>query len=296
MHVAITGATGRLGRTLSHALRADGHRVTGITRSRPGPAELQWSPAEGRLDARGLRGVDAVIHLAGEPIDARRWSRAQKGRIVDSRVQSTTLIAQTLADMDRGPRTLISVSGIDYYGDRGDEVLTEESTAGDSFLARVCVRWEASADPARAAGIRVVHPRTGIVQLPDAGALARLLPLFRFGLGGRFGSGRQWWSWIMPEDLIGIYRHVLRDESVVGPVNATAPEPVTNATYTKVLGRVLRRPTVLRFPTFGPKLVLGELAEALVFHSHRVLPHALLASGYRFRYPGLEAGLRSILT
>jgi uncharacterized protein len=272
MHVAITGASGRIGRALSQALRADGHRVTGITRSEPGPGEVQWSPAEGRLDARGLRGVDAVINLAGEPIEARRWSEAQKRRILESRLQSTSLIARTLADMDRGPRTLVSVSGIDYYGDRGDEVLTEKATPGDSFLARVCVQWEASADPARAAGIRVVHPRTGIVQLADSGALGRQLLLFRLGLGGRFGSGRQWWSWIMPEDVIGIYRHVLRDDTVVGPVNATAPEPVTNATYAKVLGRVLRRPTVMRIPTFGPKLILGEMAEALVFHSHRVLP------------------------
>jgi uncharacterized protein (TIGR01777 family) len=296
MHVAITGATGLIGSALSEALRSRGHRVTGITRSPPGPEQLQWAPDRRQIDAAGLRGVDAVVHLAGEPIAARRWTPAVKRRIIDSRVNGTTLIAQTLADLDGGPRTLISVSGIDYYGDRGDEPLTEQSAPGDTFLANVCKLWEASADPARAAGIRVVHPRIGLTLTPRAGVLRRLLPLFRFGLGGTFGSGRQFWSWIGLEDTVGILLHALTDDRVVGPVNTTAPHPVTNATFIKVLASVLHRPAVLPIPRFGPWLVYGEMADVLVFHSQRVLPEAALANGYIFAHPQLDAALRSALS
>jgi hypothetical protein len=295
MHVAITGATGFIGTTLSAALRAAGHRVTGITRARPGPGQLQWSPGDHRLDAAGLRGVDAVVHLAGEPIASGRWSPQVKRRILDSRVDGTTLIARTLANLDDGPHVLISVVGVDYYGDRGDEPLTEASPPGDTFLADVCVRWEASADPARDAGIRVVHPRIGLVLASHGGALPRLLALFKLGLGGRFGSGRQYWSWVTLEDVLGIVLHALTNDAVEGPLNATAPEPVTNATFTTVLGRVLRRPALLAVPRFGPRLVYGEMADVLLFHSQRVLPEATLASGYTFHRPRLEDALRSIL-
>lgn len=295
MHVAITGATGLIGTALSQALRADGHRVTGITRSQPGPDQLQWSPSEQRIDSGGLRGVDAVVHLAGEPVAAHRWTAQAKRRIKDSRIDGTRLIARTLADLDDGPRTLVSVSGIDYYGDRGDEVLTERSAPGDTFLADVCKVWEASADPARQAGIRVVHPRIGIILTARDGALRRLLPLFRLGLGGRFGSGQQYWSWIALDDVIGVLSHALTTASVTGPLNTSAPEPVTNATFATVLGKVLSRPAWLPVPSFGPRLVLGEMADAMVFHSKRVIPEATLASGYTFRYPDLEAGLRSAL-
>ena len=295
MHVAITGATGLIGSALSAALRERGHRVTGITRSSPGPDQLRWAPERRHIDAEGLRGVDAVVHLAGEPIAARRWTLAVKRSIIDSRVNGTTLIAQTLADLDDGPRTLVSVSGIDYYGDRGDEPLTEQSPPGDTFLANVCKLWEASADPARAAGVRVVHPRIGLTLTTRGSALPRMLPLFRLGLGGRFGSGRQFWSWIGFEDAIGILLHALTTDAVVGPVNATAPEPVTNATFTRVLAEVLHRPALLPVPRFGPRLVYGEMADALVFHSKRVLPEAALASGYTFVQPELEGALRSAL-
>jgi uncharacterized protein len=296
MHVAITGATGLLGTALSAALRERGHRVTGITRSAPGPDQVRWSPDDGRIDASALRDVDAVVHLAGEPISARRWTRAAKRRITDSRVSGTTLIARTLADLADGPRTLVSVSGVDYYGDRGDEPLTEDSPPGDTFLANVCKLWEASADPARAAGVRVVHPRMGMVLTRRGGALPRLLPLFRLGLGGRFGSGRQFWSWIGLDDAVGILLHALANDRVVGPVNATAPEPVTNATFTTVLAHVLRRPALLPVPRFGPRLVLGEMADTLLFHSHRVLPEAVMATGYTFVHPRLEGALRSALS
>ena len=306
MHVAITGATGLIGTALSRALRDGGHRVTGITRSAPGTGQLHWSPGDGHLDPAGLRDVDAVVHLAGEKIGfadwsprsiaAARWTPEIKRRIIDSRVAGTSLIARTLADHDGGPRTLVSASAIGYYGDRGDETLTEASTAGDLFMSRVCQAWESSADPARDAGVRVVHPRMGLIQTPDDGALQRSLPLFRLGLGGRFGAGRQWWSWVMLDDVIGVFVHAVTDDDVSGPINVTAPEPVTNATYTRVLGRVLGRPAVLPIPEFGPRLVFGEMADELLYSSARVLPEATMASGYRFRHTDLEAGLRSVLT
>ena len=295
MHVAITGASGFIGTALSATLRVADHQVTGITRSQPGPGQLWWSPADQQIDAAGLRGVDAVVHLAGEPIAAGRWNPEVKRRIVDSRVDGTTLIARTLAGLDDGPRVLVSASGIDYYGDRGDEPLTEASPPGDTFLADLCVQWEASADPARCAGVRVVHPRFGMALASHGGALPRLLALFRLGLGGRFGSGRQFWSWVILDDVVGVILHALTQDTVSGPLNVTAPEPVTNATFTSVLGKVLRRPTLLAVPRFGPRLVYGEMADVLLLHSHRVLPEATLASGYTFRHTRLEEGLRSIL-
>ena len=305
MHVAITGASGLLGGALSRALRDDGHRVTGVTRSEPGPDEIRWSPAQQRLDPADLRGVDAVVNLAGEKIgftswtpraiiDA-RWTPKTRREILSSRVQGTTLLAETIAAMDDGPRVMVSVSAIGYYGDRGDETLTEASRPGDLFLSDVCRAWEASADAARAAGLRVVHPRIGIVQTPRDGALQRSLPLFRLGLGGPFGSGSQWWSWVMLDDVVGILKHAVTNDGVSGPINVTAPTPVTNRDWTRTLGRVLGRPAVLPVPRFGPKLVLGEMVDELVYVSARVLPDATLASGYTFQFPDLEAGLRSVL-
>lgn len=306
MHVAITGATGLIGTALSASLRADGHRVTGITRADPGPDEVQWSPAEGRLDPGDLRRVDAVVHLAAEKIGfadwsprsiaAARWTPATKQRIFDSRVAGTSLIAHTLADMDDGPRVLVSASAIHYYGDRGDETLTENSEPGTLFLSRVCEAWEAAADPARLAGVRVVHPRIGVVQTPKDGALQRSLPVFKLGLGGRFGRGDQWWSWVMLADVISLLVHALTTDDVVGPINVTAPEPVTNATWARALGRVLGRPAVLPIPEFGPRLVFGGMADELLYSSARAVPAAAEASGYRFRYTDLETGLRSVLT
>jgi uncharacterized protein (TIGR01777 family) len=305
MHVAITGASGLLGTALSQALRDDGHRVTGVTRSEPGPGEIRWSPARQRLDPADLRGVDAVVNLAGEKIGfaswtpraiiAARWTPKTKREILSSRVQGTTLLAETVAAMDDGPRVMVSVSAIGYYGDRGDETLTEASRPGDLFLSDVCRAWEASADAARAAGLRVVHPRIGIVQTPRDGALQRALPLFRVGLGGPFGSGSQWWSWVMLGDVVGILAHAVTNDDVSGPVNVTAPTPVTNRDWSRTLGRVLGRPAVLPVPRFGPKLVLGEMVDELVYVSARVLPEAALAGGYTFRFPDLEAGLRSVL-
>lgn len=296
MRVAITGASGLIGQALSTFLTTGGHDVVPVVRSAPGPNDVGWNPDEGEIDAEALRGVDAVVHLAGEPIAARRWTEAQKQRILDSRVKGTRLLAETLAELGTaGPSTLVSASGIHYYGDRGDEVLTEDSAPGDGFLEWVCREWEAATAPAADAGVRVVNLRTGIALTPRGGALARQLPLFRLGVGGPFGNGRQYDSWISLEDVIGLYHHALTNSEVSGPMNATAPNPVTNAEFARVLGTVLRRPARLPVPKLGPKLLLGEMAEALVYTSQRALPRVALDTGYQFRHPHLEGCLRELL-
>ncbi len=298
MHVAVTGASGLIGTQLCAFLSGGGHQVTRLVRRAPSsPDELAWDPAAGRIDADGLRGVDAVVHLAGEGIGA-RWSDAHKRRVLDSRVDGTGLLARTLAAMDGGPRVLVSGSAIGWYGaHRGDEVLDEDSTsASDGFLADVVRRWEAAAQPAVDAGLRVALVRTGIVQSPAGGPLKLQLPLFSLGLGGRLGSGRQYVSWISIDDIVGILVHALTHDEVRGPINGTAPEPVTNAEYTRVLARVLRRPGVLPVPRFGPALLLGkEGADQTAFASQRVRPAVAERTGYVFRHRDLESGLRHVL-
>lgn len=297
MHVAVTGSSGLIGSSLVPFLTTSGHTVTRLVRREPtADDEVQWDAEGGRLDPGALEGVDAVVHLAGEPIGERRWTAQQKQRIRDSRVVSTRALAQAIGELDGGPRVLVCASGIHYYGDRGDETLDEASEAGDGFLAEVVRDWEAAADPAREAGARVAHVRTGILQDPAGGALGRVLPLFKAGVGGRLGSGQQWWSWISRDDLIGIYHHALTEESVRGSINATAPNPVTNAEYTRILGKVLGRPTILPVPRFGPKLLLGaELAEELLFSSIRAQPRVAEQTGYAFRHRELEPALRELL-
>lgn len=298
MDIAVTGATGFIGSALVDALRSDGHRVATLARGdRPaGVDTVRWDPAAGTIDAASLDGIDAVVHLAGEPIGARRWNDEVKRRILDSRVRGTDLLARTLADLNRPPSVLLSGSAIGVYGERGDDVLTERSPAGSGFLADVVTAWEAATEPATAAGIRVAHLRTGIVLGPGGGALGKILPLFRFGLGGRLGSGRQWWSWISLTDEVRAIRFLL-DADVSGPVDLTAPEPVTNATFTKALGRALGRPTVLPVPRFGPNLLLGsELATELLFTSQRVLPAVLDGAGFAFEHRALPDALRAELT
>lgn len=297
MLVAITGSTGMIGSALVASLTADGHQVLRLTRSpNPGPGAARWDPAGGTIDSEALSKADAVVHLAGRNIAAPYWTAKVKREILESRSLGTRLLAGTMAGLPDGPRALVCASGINFYGDRGDEVLTETSPTGAGFLAEVCRQWEAGADPARAAGIRTVHVRTGFVQTTRGGSLARQLPLFRLGLGGRLGSGRQWWSWVTLDDVIGVYRHALTATAASGPLNATAPNPVTNAQYTATLARVVGRPAALPVPRFGLRLLLGELAEELLFTSARVLPAATEASGYSFRHPTLEAALRHILT
>ena len=258
---------------------------------------IEWELAARRIDAAALEGLDAVVHLAGEPIGAKRLSDEQKHRIRDSRVVGTTVLAEALAGLDRPPGVLVSASGVNYYGDRGDEVLTESSGPGPgSFLTDLCRAWEAATEPATAAGVRTCIVRTGIVLDPAAGAMRKLLPIFKLGLGGRFGDGRTWMPWIHLDDQVGAIRFLLRRAGAGGPFNLCAPSPVTNATFAKVLGRVLHRPAVLPVPRFGPKLVVGaELAEELLFTSMRVEPAALLAAGYEFGFTDLESALRALL-
>ena len=295
MHVAVTGSNGLIGSALVAALEQRGDTVRRIVRSRPEAGEIGWDIDAQTMNVAALEGVDAVVHLAGEGIATKRWNDEQKRRILESRTKGTTLLARTLASLERKPQVLVSASGINYYGDSGDEILTEASPNGGSFLSDVCRQWEAATAPAADAGIRVAIARNGVVLSGEGGALAKMLPLFRFGVGGRLGSGKQWFSWIGLDDEVGALLHLL-DHDLSGPHNLTAPNPVTNAELTKTLGAVLHRPTVLPTPAFGPKLVLGsELATELLFTSLRVVPAALEAGGYVFVAPRLEDALRSTL-
>lgn len=295
MRIAITGSTGMIGEALTAFLTTGGHDVVRIVRSAGGDDTIHWDPDGGRIEAERLRGVDAVVHLAGEPIAAGRGA-AHLERVRTSRERGTRLLAEALADLGQdGPSVLVSSSATGYYGDRGEEVLTEDAGPGDDVLAEICVAWEQATAAAEEAGLRVVHVRTGVVQTPAAGALAKLLPLFRLGLGGRLGSGRQYEAWVSLEDVVGIFHHALTTPELSGAVNATAPEAVTNATYTATLARVLGRPALLPVPKVGPKLLLGELAEPMLYASQRVTPAVALASGYRFVHPNLEGCLRDML-
>jgi uncharacterized protein (TIGR01777 family) len=297
MLVAVTGSTGMIGSALVASLVADGHEVLSFTRSpSPGPGAARWDPAGGTIDAESLSKAGAVVHLAGRSIAALRWTRKVKREILDSRTRGTRLLAETMAGLPDGPRVLVTASGINYYGDRGDELLTETSPSGQGFLADVCRQWEGAAHPARAAGIRTVHVRTGFVLTPRGGVLPRLLPLFRVGLGGRFGAGLQWWSWVTLDDVAGIYRHAVTASAASGPLNATAPNQATNAEFTAVLAKVLGRPALLPVPGFGPKLLFGQLADELLFASARVHPAATESTGYSFQHPTLEPALRQLLT
>lgn len=293
----VSGSTGLIGEALVAGLLAEGHEPVRLVRSAP-PDDLpsaRWDPAAGTIDDDALDGIDAVVHLAGEGIAEKRWTDDQKQRILQSRVDGTTLLAQRIAAAPRPPAVFVSGSAIGFYGDRGDEVLTETSPSGDGFLADVVKAWEASTAPVPTPPTRVVHIRTGIVLSGDGGALAPQLPFFKLGLGGRIGSGTQWWSWISIDDMVGALLWLLAND-VAGPVNLTAPGVVRNAEFTKVLGRVLGRPTILPIPKPALWLRLGrELTEELLYASQRVEPTALTEHGYRFRHPDLEGALRAAL-
>ena len=295
MKIAVTGSSGLIGSALIPVLEAGGHSVVRVVRNAGGPSDCRWDPATGTIDAAALDGVDGVVHLAGAGIGDHRWSDDYKREVLESRTKGTTLIARTIAELEHPPTVLVSGSAIGYYGDRGDELLDESSAPGKGFLTEVCEQWEAASKPASDAGIRVATIRTGIVLSKRGGALKKMLPLFRFGLGGRFGSGRQWQSWISIDDEVGAIRHLLTND-VEGPVNLTAPNPVTNKEFSQTLARVLHRPSFLPVPSFGPKLLVGpEAADALLFDGQRVLPAVLEKSGYEFTHPRLEAALQSLL-
>ncbi|MCC7493051.1 MAG: TIGR01777 family oxidoreductase [Fimbriimonadaceae bacterium] len=291
--VLVSGASGLVGRALLPLLLAAGHEVVTLSRH-SGRGRVGWDPAHGRLDPAVVTGFDAVVHLAGEPLAAGRWSAARKERIRQSRSAGTRLLAAALAAADRPPAVLVAASAVGWYGDRGDQELTEQSTPGSGFLAEVCRDWEAACDPAREAGLRVVNLRLGVVLSPAGGALAKMLPAARLGLGGPLGNGRQVVSWIALDDVIGAIYHALADPTLSGPVNLTAPTPVTNREFALRLGQVLRRPAILPAPAAALRLALGEMAD-LLLGGQRVLPAALQAAGYQFRLPDLEGALRHVL-
>jgi uncharacterized protein len=297
MRIAVTGSSGLVGSDLLIALREGGHDVLRMVRAKPaGRGAAYWNPDTGEIDTTALAECGAVIHLAGANIGEKRWTEARKRDILESRTKGTGLIAETLAKLDGGPRTLVSMSGVHIYGDRGDEPLTEDAAPGsDLFMARVATAWEAATAPAEAAGIRVAHVRGAVSITPKGSTLARMLPLFRLGLGGRLGSGRQWWAWTSLDDMIGILIHAALDPDVRGPLNAVAPNPVTNAEFTRILAKVLGRPAVLPVPSFGPRLVFGDLADELIYASIRAIPERTLASGYTFIHADLESALRDLL-
>ena len=298
LSVAITGTSGLIGSALRRFLTAGGHRVVSLVRSRDRAlAEedaVYWSPDRDEIDAEGLRGVDAIVHLAGEPlVQLPRWTAAKKRRIRESRVRGTDLIARTAATLhDRGPVTLVSASAVGYYGDRGDEVLTEETNPGKGFLPEVVKAWEAATRRARGAGVRVVMLRTGPALSPAGGMLEKVLVPFRMGIGGRVGSGRQYVPWLDLDDMMGIILHAIMDEKLQGPVNACAPHPVPNATFADVLGRVLGRPTLIPVPALVVKAALGDMGRETLLAGQRAKPARLLQSGYAFLFEGIEESLR----
>jgi uncharacterized protein len=296
MKILLTGSRGLVGSALKPFLTTGGHSVEPLRRRKTAEAGqgVFWNPAEGGIERDKLEGFDGVVHLAGESIVG-RWDEEKKRKIRDSRVNGTRLLSETLAKLERRPRVLVSASAIGYYGDRGDEVLTEESPAGDGFLAAVCREWEAATELAAEAGIRVVNLRFGVILSPQGGALEKILRPFQFGLGGEVGGGRQYWSWIAIDDAVGAIHHALITDALRGPANAVTPHPITNREFTKTLGAVLSRPVLLPAPEFVARLVFGEMADELLLASARVEPARLLQTGYSFRFQTLEEALRHLL-
>jgi uncharacterized protein (TIGR01777 family) len=298
MVVAVTGSSGLIGSALVKVLEAEGQFVRRVVRrpARDTEHELFWDPVAEKIDAAQFRDIDAVVHLAGEGIVAHRWNDAFKAKIRDSRVQGTRLLSETLASLSKKPTVLVSASAIGYYGDRGGEWVDESSPPGRGFLSEVCQEWESATQPARDAGIRVVNLRIGVVLSTKGGALAQMLTPFRLGLGGVIGSGRQYISWIALDDLVRAIQFSLHTEAIRGPVNAVAPEPATNHEFTKTLGRLLHRPTLLAMPATAARLAFGEMADEMLLTGARVKPQVLITAGFRFDYPQLEPALRHVLS
>jgi len=299
MRVAITGSTGLIGSALTRSLLLDGHQVLRLTRGgaaafADGSESAGWDPKAGTVQPGALAGVEAVVHLAGAGIGDKRWNDAYKRELRDSRVLGTRTIARAVAELDVKPRVLISSSAVGYYGDTGDRVVEENSPAGTDFLARLCLEWEDAAAPAARAGIRVVHPRTGLVVSAKGGAWGKLFPLFRYGVGGRLGSGNQYWPFIALADHVAALRFAIDNEDVVGPLNFSAPEPLTNREITKAMGRAMHRPTLASVPEFALKIVIGEFSSGIT-GSCRAVPAGLLKAGFTFQYPTIEDSLGAVL-
>jgi uncharacterized protein (TIGR01777 family) len=295
MDIAITGSRGLIGGELVPFLEARGHRVTRLVRGTAAAGQVSWNPAADSFDATPLHGVSGAVHLAGENIAAARWTAAFKRRIRESRTGSTRVLCEGLAKMPAPPQVLVSASAVGFYGNRGDELLTEDSPAGGGFLAELARDWEAATAPAAAAGIRVVLLRIGVVLSPKGGALAKMLGPFKLGGGGIVGSGKQYVSWIALDDAVAAIHHALTVAPLSGPVNAVAPHPVTNREFTRTLGRVLSRPTIMPVPAFAARLAFGEMADELLLASARVRPQRLADSGFEFRHPTLDEALQDML-
>ncbi len=296
MRIVVTGASGLIGSSLVPFLTTAGESVTRLVRrDRSGANVVRWDPVLGTIDRDGLEGHDAIVHLAGESISSGRWNERTKKRIRDSRLEGTRLLCDAINRLQKPPNTLVCASAIGFYGNRGDEVLDERFAVGEGFLAEVCKDWEAITESVRPRGIRVVNVRFGVVLSPGGGALAKMLTPFKFGAGGVIGSGRQYWSWVAIDDVIGAIYHALKCDALNGPVNVVAPNPATNREFTTILGRVLRRPTIVPLPAFAARLVLGEMADELLLASIRVVPRRLEETGYKFRNPDLEGALRHVL-
>lgn len=297
MKILVSGSTGLIGSSVIPHLARQGHGIVHLVRTtaRGDAAEVHWNPSQGTIDVSGLEGMDAIVHLAGENIGNGRWTARKKARILDSRVEGTRLLVNSLVRLAHPPKILVSASATGYYGSRADEVLNEDSPAGSGFLPRVCREWEAATQPATGKGIRVVTLRMAPVLTTQGGVLPGMLTPFRLGLGAKLGSGRQYMSWISMNDLVAVFDHVLRTETLRGPVNAVSPCPVTNREFTATLARVLRRPAFLSIPSPALRLFLGEMADELLLASQRVEPSRLKASGYCFRHPDLESALRYLL-
>jgi hypothetical protein len=294
--VVIAGASGFVGTALSESLKSAGHTPVALVRhAATGPDEIEWEPAAGKLDAASLSGYDAVVCLSGESIAGVRWTEEKKQAIKKSRIDCVGLLAQRMAEMDQPPPVFVCASAMGYYGDSGDATLTEDSPPGDDFLAAVCKDWEAAADPARGKGIRVTHLRFGLILSDEGGALKTMLTPFRLGLGGVVGDGEQYISWITIEDVVAIVRYAIDTPSLEGPVNTASPNPVTNREFTKALGHALHRPTVVPLPEFVVKAAMGEMGEALLLASYRMVPEKLLRSGYAFMHPTIDAAFHHLL-
>jgi uncharacterized protein (TIGR01777 family) len=296
MRILLTGSSGLIGRALIPFLTADGNELVRLVRSPAlgGSGQISWDPGAGTIHQDALEGFDAAVHLAGETIVG-RWNARKKARIMESRARDTRLLSESLARLKQPPRVLVSASAIGYYGDRGDEPMTEANSAGALFLSEVSTAWEVATEPAARAGIRVVNLRIGFVLSAAGGGLAAMLLPFKMCMGGRVGSGRQYISWVAINDVVGAILHALRTAALAGPVNAVAPHPVTNLEFTETLGRVLHRPTIFPMPAFAARLVFGEMADNLLLASTRVEPERLVATGYQFRFPELEPALRHVL-
>jgi uncharacterized protein (TIGR01777 family) len=298
MKISVTGASGLVGTALSPALESAGHEVYRLVRSAPNitAGEINWNPDEGTIDAASLEGMDAVIHLAGENVSEGRWTDEKKRRIRESRSKGTRLLSETLAQLKKKPRTLLSASATGFYGDRGDEVLTEQSASGRDFLAEVCREWELATQPAAQSGIRVANLRFGVILTTRGGALKKMLTPFKLGVGGKIGSGEQYMSWITLDDAVGAILFALETENLRGPINVVSPHAVTNLEFTKTLGRTLSRPTIFSVPSFAARLAFGEVADALLLSSARVEPLRLKEAGYQFKYPQLESAMHHIVS